>query len=194
MAKNATFMFEGKEYQCKAAAAKHLIDTKKMSQSDAARAVGIAPASVSAWLNKDSEVSKARRAKYDMLNKVKRLGNAQKYSVGQIAERAGISTSKVSAILKEFGIASLSAKALASKMAKDVKDDSKAKPAKSKKAKTKKETPKATEKKPAKSKKVDKKKKEESVVTPEMTENEMHEAAMENAETENIEEMETAEA
>jgi len=99
------FVYNGVEYKSKTACAVALVEGG-MKKSAAAKVVGISPATVGANTGRGLELVLARRMK----KRIESLGATKKYSVGEIAGRVGVNTSKVVSILKAAGIETVSAK------------------------------------------------------------------------------------
>lgn len=100
MAKSV-FSFEGVEYSSKVKCAVALLESGRFkNQSEAAKAVGINPATVNANYGETGKKAAARRATYQAL----KLGKTGKYSPSMIAERTGLSPAKVVSILKSKSV------------------------------------------------------------------------------------------
>ena len=96
--------FNGVEYNSKTAYAVEMVKQGK-TQSEAARMAGINPATVHANTTGLEKVQ-ARRKIYKALS----LGKGEKYSVGEIAKRSGVNSSKVVALFKKKNIKIISKK------------------------------------------------------------------------------------
>lgn len=144
--KNRSLTIEGVEYKNPTAAAKALVAAGK-TLSETAALTGITYQTVYS-VTKGAEKVKARRETYRVLG----FGKTGKKSVGEIATKTGMSTSKVIALLKKNGIVVLTkeAKAALVKAKAEAKAAEKAAKDAAKPAKTPKpaKAPKAT--KPAK--------------------------------------------
>jgi hypothetical protein len=111
------FVFEGVEYPSRVKAAIALLDSKRAkNQSEAAKLVGINPATVNANYGETGAKAAARRAKYQAVKLLK----TAKYTPGDIAEKTGLSTSLICSIAKkgQIQLVKVSASVLKAKEAK----------------------------------------------------------------------------
>lgn len=124
-----TVTIDGVEYSSRTAAAKALVAAGK-SLKEAAKATGMTYQTVYAN-TKGAEKAAGRRVKYRILS----LGKSGKRSAGEIAEKVGVSSSKVVSILKKAGIKVTSAKELAAAKKADKAEKATKKTRKTRKAK-----------------------------------------------------------
>lgn len=95
------FKFEGVDYSSRVKCAVALLESGRFkNQSEAAKAVGINPATVNANYGETGARAMERRVMY----KVIKLGQTGKYSIGAISKKVGMSSSKVTSILKSKSV------------------------------------------------------------------------------------------